>query len=77
MMERVVTTKPINGICAMQVCVVADASDDEILAHANRDNPSGTSLGWVAVVRVKSPDGPDGPVACADDPGRLHILVRC
>ena len=75
-MDRVVITKPIQGICHMQVCAVADATDDEILAACNRDNPSGTSNGWGCVHRHDSDQG-QGPVTCADDATRLHILVSC
>lgn len=72
-MERVVVTKPFVGICHMQVCAVSDASDQEVLAKANQENPSGTTLGWTNVVRA----GDGGPVPCADDSSRVHLLLSC
>lgn len=64
------------GICHMQVCAEEAATDEEILAVCNRENPSGTSMGWSSVVRVKDAMA-DGPTPCADDPTRIHLLVRC
>lgn len=82
-MPRVKITAPIVGICHMQVCAVADATDEEILAECNRGNPSGTSNGWSNVIRENNPSSEqrDGaklnPVLCSGHPGRLHFLVRC
>lgn len=70
---RVVITKSIVGICHMQVCAEVDATDDEILAVCNRENPAGTTRGWTSVVR----SGTGGPVVCQDDADRLHLLVSC
>lgn len=73
-MSRIETSRPMVGICHMQVCAEKDASDQEILDHCNRDNPSGTSNGWSSVLR----DGEKtAPVVCETDPSRLHILVQC
>lgn len=72
-MKRVIVTQPVVGICHMQVCAVADAADDEVLEVANRESPSGTSLGWASVVR----SGPNAPVRCKDHPERLHLLLEC
>ena len=72
-MERIVMTSPLVGICHMQLCAKADVPDDELLAFANRANPSGTTLGWSTVVR--SEEGK--PVQCKDDPKRTHFLLRC
>lgn len=78
---RVTITRGIIGFCSMQVCAVDDVTDDEILAHCNQHNPSGTSAGWTTVVRV--PDGgmfqmdATAPVACALHPGRTHFRVNC
>ena len=41
--KRVIVTKFYNGLCGMQVCAVHDATDEEVLAVCNRENPSGTS----------------------------------
>lgn len=82
-MERVVITKAMMnpadwGIMAlvyMQVCAVADAADEEILAVCNTQNPSGTSNGWARVVR----SGEENllPAVCGQDAGRMHFLVTC
>ena len=71
---RVEVSNPFCGILRMQLCAVKDATDQELLDVANRDNPSGTQFGWVDVVHK----GKYGPVPCADDPlTRAHFLVRC
>ena len=84
-MEKVIVTRAIIGIYTMQVCAHKDATDDEILAVANRENPSGTQQGWAVVCR-RSEDHPDHPavegktlgaVPCADYGDRLHILLTC
>lgn len=70
---RVIITQPIKGICHMQVCVIADASDEEILEVCNKENPSGTENGWVRVIR----EGTQGPRQCNKYSDRLHILAVC
>lgn len=72
-MNRVIVTKFMVGICHMQVCAVQDATDEEILAVANAENPSGTTLGWGAVVR----EGEGAPVQCKDYGNRKHFLCAC
>ena len=81
-MDRVVVTRPIVGICLMQVCAEADTTDEEILAVCNCENPSGTTNGWSKVIRVAvegSMFETDKalPATCADDSSRLHFLVLC
>ena len=82
-MNRVEVAHPMIGICHMQVCAEADASDEEILATCNRENPSGTSLGWCDVIREDNRDSIFGkgeklkPVTCLDNPSRKHFLVAC
>jgi hypothetical protein len=71
--RRVIVTRPMIGICHMQACAVSDASDAEILAACNRDNPAGTTNGWSEVVR----EGEGAPVQCESDPARTHFLVVC
>lgn len=66
----------ILGVCYMQVCAVADATDGEILATCNRQNPAGTQAGWRRVVRDYHGRA-QGPVVCAQNPGRVHFLVEC
>lgn len=82
MMERVIVTRPILGICGMQVCAVADASDEEILEVSNQANPCGTRRGWTSVVRCEEEDSlfktkENLPVICKDDPNRKHFIVLC
>lgn len=78
-MHRVVITRAFNGIAGMQVCAALDATDEEILAVCNAENPSGTELGWCRVIRKNDPERGLGeqhePITCANDAGRLHFLV--
>jgi hypothetical protein len=78
---RVIVTRPMIGLCYMQVCVVADATDEEILQACNDENPAGTRNGWTTVVRHADLDGmadPAGhPVVCSTHADRLHVLVSC
>lgn len=81
-MDRVVVTKPFVNVCTMQVCAVSDATDEEILATCNRENPSGTSVGWSEVVRVADEasifKGANKlPVRCGENSDRTHFLVLC
>jgi len=68
--------KPAVGLFYMQVCADKDATDEEILAHCNAENPSGTSAGWCNVVRNDKRENLN-PVVCHDNPDRLHFLVEC
>lgn len=84
LMERVVVTRGMVGICHMAVCIGPDVADDEILRVCNRENPSGTSRGWTVVIRTEAQAGFFGehrghalPMTCADDPSRKHLLVGC
>lgn len=63
---------PFVNLLYMRVCAVADATDEEILAVCNRDNPSAN---WAAVVRDESRVA--GPVPCADFADRTHFMVSC
>lgn len=77
-MNRVTVTNPCLGITGMQVCAISDASDDEILEVANRENPSGTMNGWTDVVRkVENGNEKMLPVSCSQEPGRIHLIVTC
>lgn len=75
--ERVMIVKNFHGICHMIVCVEKDATNDEILEMCNRENPSGTSLGWCKVVREENEDPNRNPVPCDEIDNRLHILIGC
>lgn len=72
-MEKVIVTRPMIGICHMQVCADKGVSEEEVLREANRQNPSGTMNGWSRIER----DGSMAPVACADDPNRMHYMIVC
>lgn len=81
--ERVFTSQDYAGFRAMQVCVVADATDKEILDHCNADNPQQVTGGWHSVVNSLedckrlgiNDNGVPGP--CANVPGRIHKIVIC
>ena len=75
---RVVLTRAVCGIAHMQVCATKDATDEEVLAFCNRANPAGTQHGWSHVCREDSEFwGKTAPVACGDNPERLHLIVAC
>jgi hypothetical protein len=81
-MNRVKVTKCMVGICGMQVCAVKDATDEEILAVCNRENPSGTSNGWSEVVReidescaYRTKNMQPGQCETYED--RMHFIVIC
>lgn len=76
-LPRVIVTRGFVNICTMQVCAAADATDEEILAACNRENVSGTSLGWTSVVRADAEHPQADPVTCEKYPERRHFLVRC
>lgn len=81
-MKRIEVTRGIVGLCHMQVCAEPNVTDEEILAVCNQENPSGTSHGWVSVVREDCesdvwPAKDMHPVPCSDDPARIHFLVAC
>lgn len=78
-MNKVVINKAMLGIFNMSACADKNATDEEILEVCNRENPSGTSNGWVTVVRKNHPEAPkeSWPVICAADPNRLHFIIGC
>jgi hypothetical protein len=73
-LPKVIITRFIVGVAHMQVCASADATDEDILALCNAENPSGTTKGWTTVDRT---DRQTGPVQCKSDPTRTHFLVGC
>ena len=75
--KRVIITRAVFGICHMQVCAIDDATDEEILAAANRENPSGTTNGWGRVIRDDTENPKMNPTRCADDENRTHLLLVC
>jgi len=82
-MERIAVIKSVVGVCHMQVCAEQNATDEEILAVCNRENPSGTSNGWSRVIREGKPPSAVWPterllpVACGKYPDRKHFIVSC
>lgn len=77
-MDRVIVTRPMVSLLAMQVCAIKDATDEEILDVCNRDNPAGTTNGWTNVVRTAGEDAKESlPVQCEQEPDRMHFLVLC
>lgn len=62
------------GLCHMQICAKKDIPEEEIIEAANRLNPSGTSNGWVNI--VKKPEN-CAPRPCDDDSNRIHYLLVC
>ncbi len=77
-MKKVIITAPFKGICHMQVCTEETATDEEILAVCNLENPSGTTYGWITVCHGDDEFyGKIAPVRCKDYPNRIHYLVTC
>ena len=80
-LARIIVTRCFVGICHMQVCTEADATDEEILEVCNRENPAGTTRGWCDVIRKNGETGSMeenmGPRSCQKYPGRIHIMVSC
>lgn len=76
-MKKVIVTNPFIGICYMQVCAEANATDEEILEVANCENPAGTRNGWVRVARENEEDERLHPVICDNDPNRKHFILIC
>lgn len=77
MMERIVMTRSFYGITSMQVCCESDVTDEEILKFCNEVNPSGTTNGWVLVIRDDKECPERNPVPCVTYENRLHIIVCC
>jgi hypothetical protein len=81
-MIEVIHTRGLMNLFAMRVCALSDATDDEILATCNRENPSGTERGWTEVVRVADDSSPlrtenKLPVKCSEHEGKMHFIVLC
>jgi hypothetical protein len=81
-LDRVVITKAFVGLLFMQVCALADATDEEILALCNRENPAGTTNGWSSVIRALEEEDEfiteeHLPIVCGEYPERRHFLVAC
>jgi hypothetical protein len=75
-MERVIVTRPMMGICHMQVCAVKTATSREILDVCNTQNPSGTRHGWCKVLRRQNKHQ-QGPIQCETYSDRKHFMIEC
>jgi hypothetical protein len=81
--DRVFISRPYVGLIAMQVCVLPEATDEEILHKCNSENPSGTSAGWSLVINSAEQakehgiDSSSAPGPCNDCEGRIHKIVLC
>lgn len=73
-MDRVIVARPWVGLF-MEVCAEKDATDQEILRLCNQRNPSGTTHGWMKVIRNGSYRAK--PIVCPEDPNRMHFIVAC
>jgi len=77
-MDRIIITKPMHGICMMQVCAIKNIKDKELLDYVNIHNPSGTKNGWTKVIRDDKEHPDCNPIKCADHPNkRVHFLIAC
>lgn len=65
-----------TGALSMQVCVPADWTDQQATSFAERENPCGTTCGWV--MRKQGDDalaGANERVSCAERDGFVHIML--
>lgn len=64
------------GALAMQVCVPADWTDEQIREFAERANPSGTTGGWY-IRREGDPAlrGTPERAQCAQFEDRVHVVL--
>jgi hypothetical protein len=57
-------------VLSMQVCVPKDWNDDQVVNFAEKENPCGTTAGWVIV------KGNDERVQCAERPTFVHVVLQ-
>lgn len=76
-MEKIVILRAMNGFFYMNVCADKSATDDEIVAFCNRDNPSGTTNGWSVIRNPDKEYSNRAPVECANDSSRIHLMLSC
>ena len=66
------------GLVAMQVCVPAEWTDEQVEEFANRDNPSGLAAGWhIRVADSLYQAGAPVRVTCAQNADNVHIMLEC
>ena len=81
--QRVLVTMPYAGFRAMQLCAVADATDEELLAECNKDNPQLVTGGWHHIIRSLEDCKKHGinenavPGDCVECKGRKHFIAVC
>lgn len=81
--QRVFVVKGYNGFRAQQVCVLPEATDEEILKACNAENPQLVTGGWHTVVRDEEHakelgvDETAAPGKCVECEGRLHKIAIC
>lgn len=71
-LDTLIVIRP--GVVSSQICVAKGLSDKEVVALANKLNPSGLRLfSWN--IHAKGPD--PVRVQCAKHPDREHIVLVC
>lgn len=67
-----------QGVLSMQVCVPKGWTPDQIEAFANKENPSGTALGWkMRQDGDEALNGAKARVQCAAEPENEHAMLDC
>ena len=64
------------GVFDSQVCVPKDFTDEQVLEFAEKENPCGTSRGWV--IRKEGDDALSGDPErnqCSKNPDCVHIIL--
>jgi len=84
--QRVMITGLYAGLFSQHVCVVPDASDEEILSACNAydvETCPETEFSWEIVIRTEADAQKAGvdwqaakPGVCQECPPRLHLVVR-
>lgn len=77
--ERVFITGLYAGMFSQHVCCVEDATNAEILAKVNEQDP--IPGGWDVVMRTEEDAERAGtnfaaPGPCKECPGRIHLVIR-
>lgn len=78
--KRVLVLLPYLGIASMAVCAVKDATDQEILEVANKENPlPPTALAAIEWSKVRRDLGKSAfwPHSCMVCAGRKHFQLEC
>lgn len=81
--DRVFITGLFAGLFSQHVCVVPDATDEEILAEVNKHEKRFVEPGfkWDIVMRTKADAEKAGtvfaaPGPCKECPPRIHLVIR-